>query len=141
MKKNLAVGSLLFGVISQVALTQESRASGDVALAAFQAPMVVSHNARVERERAPSWCKIHRFKCVIGSATLGFVGGALVGNLFVPNEVTHDEYSCSIFFGCGNTTRCDAHCDEPVTIIWALGLGGGVLGGLGGYHFSKPRTP
>lgn len=141
MQKSLAFGALVFSLISQVALTQESRPSGDVALAAFQAPIPVSNSPRVERERAPSWCESHRFKCVIGGTTLGFVGGALLGSLFVPNEQTHEEYSCGIFFGCGNTTRCDAHCDESVAMVWALGIGGGVLGGLGGYHFSKSRTP
>ncbi len=117
--------------------------SGDVALAGLLAPApvqsirttVVDHSVMGLNACAGRG----QWKCIFGGAALGFIGGALIGNAFIPHEVTHQESGCDYFFGTGCRTYavCDAHCDEPVTKIWTFGFGGALLGGIGGYYLAK----
>ena len=158
MTRILAVASMLAALVAQVARAQQVRpapyarndgiiiatdsgehASGDIALAALQAKVRIQQTRRlpVESERGLSICADRgKWKCIVGGAALGFVAGALVGSAMIPKEVTHEEYGCG-FFGCGYSTWCDAHCEEPVTKVWAFGFGGAVLGGIGGYYIAK----
>jgi hypothetical protein len=118
-------------------------APGDIALAAFLAPVrpqAIRTTAVDNSGLGLSVCAGRgRWKCILGGAALGFIGGALIGNAFIPHEVGHTEYGCDYFFGTGCHTYavCDAHCDEPVTKIWTFGFGGALLGGLGGYYLAK----
>jgi hypothetical protein len=106
-------------------------------LAALQAPVSIERIRVLPDQPRLSICAgSGKWKCIIGGAALGFVAGALVGQAFIPHEVTHEEYGCG-FFGCGYTTWCDEHCDEPVTKIWIGGIVGGALGGVGGYYLTK----
>ena len=117
---------------------------GDIALAGLLAPVrtqAIRTTAVDDSGLGLSICagSLGKWECMLGGAALGFVAGALIGNALSPQEVTHTEERCGteIFFGCSSHVVCDAHCHEPVTKTWVFGLGGGILGGVGGYYLAK----
>jgi hypothetical protein len=80
------------------------------------------------------------WKCILGGAAVGFIGGALIGNALTPQEKTHKEYRCSDFTGCGTHIVCDAHCDEASIKVWAFGISGAALGGIAGHLIAKANS-
>lgn len=119
--------------------------SGDIALAGLLAPVRVQPIRTTTVDDSPFGLSVcagrGQWKCILGGAAIGFVAGALIGQAFIPKEVDRTEYGCSGFTGqCGTYTICEAHCEEPVTKIWAFGAGGAVLGGIGGYYLAKATS-
>lgn len=116
-------------------------APGDFALAAFLAPVrpqAIRTTADDDSGLGLSVCAGRgQWKCILGGAALGFIGGALIGNAFIPHEVSHTESRCGIIFGCNDVAVCDAHCHEPITKVWTFGFGGALIGSLGGYYLAK----